>query len=47
MTRSWETSSSAWLSTGVPLSASFSPPSTTLAAIRRTAWVRLACGFLA
>ena len=32
MTRSCATSSSAWLSTGVPLSASFSPPSTTDAA---------------
>ena len=46
MTRSWLMSSSAWLSTGVPVRARRRPSGTTVSASRRTAWVRLACGFL-
>ena len=46
ITRSWAISSSAWLSTGVPVSASRSPSDVTDAASERTAWVRLARGFL-
>ncbi len=46
ITRSCAISSSAWLSTGVPLSASLSDPRAIDAASARTAWVRFARGFL-
>ena len=46
MIRSWEISSSGWFITGVPVSATRSPPSASDSASRRTAWVRLARGFL-
>ena len=44
--RSCAISSSGWFMTGVPVSASFSAPSGSASARRRTAWVRLARGFL-
>ena len=45
-TRSWAISSSGWFITGVPVSASRSAPSGIPSARRRTAFVRLARGFL-